>query len=168
MRFIKSIVLLFGASAAVAAPFDHATQKKQLEELLTAVRPLADKMLAEHAEFFPYGATMSPDQKITAVGGYTGDEHPKSVDVITLLKEAYRRDGATGKILACALVYDVRVVPPGQSEKTDAVAIDLDHRDGMSVTMYFPYRIDADRKVVFGELFASKGHDGIFPRKKDG
>jgi hypothetical protein len=168
MRFIKSIAVLFGASAAVAAPFDHATQKQQLEDLLTAARPFADTMLAKHAEFFPYGATMAPDGKIAAVGGYTGEEHPKSVEVITLLKEAYRRDGASGKLLACAVVYDVRIVPPGKTEKTDAIAVDLNHRDGMSVTMYFPYQIGPDKEVVFGELFASKGPDDIFPRKKEG
>lgn len=66
------------------------------------------------------------------------------------------------------MVYDVRIVPPGKAEKSDAVAVDLDHRDGMSVTMYFPYHIGADKKVVFGELFASKGADEIFPRKKEG
>jgi hypothetical protein len=168
MRFLKSIAVLFGASAVVAATLDHAEQKKQLEELLASALPFAETMLTKHGEFFPYGATMTPDGKIAAVGGSTGDESPKSVEVIALLKEGYRKDGASGKIMACALVYDVRTIPPGQTEKTDAVAVDLNHRDGMSVTMYYPYRIASDKKVTFGELFASKGADDIFPRKKTG
>ncbi|MGA2694103.1 MAG: hypothetical protein ABSF76_17195 [Opitutaceae bacterium] len=165
MRFIKSIAVLFGASAAVAAPLDHTMQKKQLESLIGAALPFAQTMLTNHGEFFPFGATMSPDEKISSVGADPGGEHPPSAEVIALLKGAYRKDGASGKIIACALVYDVRTVPPGSTEKSDAVAIDLNHRDGMSVTMYYPYHIDPDKKVVFGTAFAVKGPDDIFPRK---
>jgi len=67
--------------------------------------------------------------------------------------------------MACALVYDVRVIPPGATEKSDAVAIDLNHRDGMSVTMLYPYHIAPDKKVTFGQPFAWKGADDIFTRK---
>jgi hypothetical protein len=136
-----------------------------IESLLKAVLPFGETMLKNHGEFFPYGGTMGVDEKITNVGGYTGDEHPKSVDVIKLLKGAYRRDGETGKILACALVYDVRVIPPGQTEKADAIAVDLDHKDGTSVTMIYPYRIGADKQVTFSQPFAQKGTGEIFPKK---
>lgn len=111
---------------------------------------------------------MDPTGKITNVGGYTGDEHPKSTEVIDLLKKAYRRDGESGKIMACALVYDIRTIPPGQTEKTDAVAVDLNHRDGMSVVMVYPYKIGADKKVQFAAQFAVKGASDIFKSKTKG
>src|SRR3546814_10352091 len=38
-------------------------------------------------------------------------------------------------------VYDARVQPPGTSSKSDAVAIELEHRAGYNVTVYFPYTI---------------------------
>jgi hypothetical protein len=123
-------------------------------------------MLQGQGEYFPYGATMGPEGKITNVGGYTGEEHPKSSQVITFLKAAFRKEGELGKIVACALVYDVRTVPPGATEKSDAVAIDLNHCDGMSVTMMYPYHINTDKKVVFGQPFAVKGAGDIFPKEK--
>ncbi len=162
------LVLLLGAGAAIAAEKDTNTQKAELEKLLDVALPFAPQMLTKHAEFYPYGATMDPKGKITNVGGYTGDEHPKSAEVIDLLKAAYRRDGEAGKIMACALVYDIRTIPPGQSEKTDAVAVDLDHRDGMSVTMVYPYKIGADKKVQFATAFAIKGAGDIFKSKMKG
>jgi hypothetical protein len=169
MRLLKSILALFlGASAAVAAPKDIKTQKAELEKLLAASLPFAQQMLAKHAEFYPYGATMGSDGKIANVGGYTGDEHPKFTEVIDLLKAAYRRDGETGKIMASALVYDIRTIPPGQTQKTDAVAVDLDHRDGMSIIMVYPYTIDADKKVRFASPFAMKGAGAIFKSKTKG
>lgn len=169
MRLLKSILALFlGASAAVGAPKDTKTQKAELEKLLDAALPFAEQMLTEHGGFYPYGATMDPEGKITNVGGYTGDEHPKSTEVIDLLKAAYRRDGEAAKIMACALVCDIRTIPPGQTEKTDAVAVDLDHRDGMSVVMVYPYRIGADKKVQFATAFAMKGAGEIFKSKAKG
>ena len=168
MRFLKSILALFiGASATVGAQKDTNTQKLELEKLLDAALPFAKQMLTNHGQFFPYGATMDAKGKITKVGGYTGEEHPKSTEVIDLLKAAYRRDGETGKITACALVYDIRIIPPGQTQQTDAVAVDLDHRDGMSVIMIHPYKIRADKKTEFGTPFAMKGKGEIFkPRTK--
>jgi len=169
MRFLKSILALFiGASATVGAQKDTSTQKLELEKLLDAALPFAKQMLTNHGEFFPYGATMDPKGKITNVGGYTGEEHPKSTEVIDLLKAAYRRDGETDKIMACALVYDIRTIPPGQAEKTDAVAVDLDHRDGMSVIMIHPYKIRADKKIEFGKTFAMKGKSEIFKSRTKG
>jgi hypothetical protein len=155
-----------GISVRPATPLDQATQKKQLENLLGAALPFAQQMLKEHGEFFPYGETMGPDAKYTSVAGYTGDEHPKSTDVIALLKKGFRKDGAAGKIIASALVYDVRIVPPGCTDKSDAVAIDLNHRNGLSLCMAYPYHIASDKSVVFADGFRIKGTDDIFPQSK--
>jgi hypothetical protein len=156
------------AGVAGCAYKDTEMQKAELEKLLQAALPFAEQMLTRHGEFYPYGATMEAQGQITNVGGYTGDEHPKSTEVIDLLKAAYRGLGETGKIMACALVYDVRTIPPGQTEKTEAVAVDLDHRDGMSVIMVYPYKIGADKKVQFATPFAMKGASEIFKAKTKG
>ena len=165
MGLFKSVNSLFGSARPAPVPLDPATQKRQLEELFTAAFPFAQKMLTSHGEFLPYGATMNPAGKISAVGGYTGKEQSKSGEVIALLKEAYRADGASGNIIACAVAYDARVIPPGQAEKTDAVAIAVDHRDGMSLTMFTPYRIGADKTVTFGQLYGTRGLQEIFPKR---
>ncbi|MCX6930227.1 MAG: hypothetical protein NT154_44505 [Verrucomicrobia bacterium] len=169
MRFLKSIVSVFlGAGAAVGGQNDAKTQKAELEKLLQAALPFAEQMLAKHGEFFPYGATMNAEGKITSIAGYTGNEHPQTTAVIDLLKQACRRDGEIGKIIACALAYDIRTIPPGETEKTDAVAVDLDHRDGISAVMVYPYKIAVDKKVVFGTVFAMKGRGEIFKTKAKG
>jgi hypothetical protein len=168
MRFLKSILALFSGAGAAAAQKEARTQKLELEKLLDAVMPFAKQMLTNHSEFFPYGATMDANGKITSVGGYTGDEHPKFTEVIDLLKSAYRRDGDTGKIMACALAYDIRAIPPGQTQKTDAVAVDLDHRDGMSIIVIYPYAVGTDKKLQLGTPYAVKGKREIFKSKMKG
>lgn len=168
MRILKSLAVLFGASAAVAGPLDDAAQKAQLERLVQAVLPFAEQMLSRHGEYFPFGATMSSDGKITHAAGYTGDEQPKSVEVISLLKAAFTSQAASNTIIASALVYDVRAIRPGTTAKIDAIAIDLDHRDGMSITILVPYSIGADKRVTLDEAFAEKGSGTVFPRPAGG
>jgi hypothetical protein len=60
------------------------------------------------------------------------------------------------------VVYDVRTIPPGATEKTDAIAVRLDHQAGYSVVVMIPYRL-ADGQLVKGTVFAVKGDASIFP-----
>lgn len=130
--------------------------------------PFAEKMLTKHGEFIPFGASMTPDGKVAMVSGDVGEEHPKSQAVIDLLWASFRREGAEGKILCCAVAYDVRVNHPTTGQKTDAVAIGLDHRDGMSITVYYPYSIDEQKTPHIGECWASKKSGGIFTLAPNG
>ncbi len=139
------------------------TPREQCEELLQAVMPLADKHLREHGEFYPFGATRSATGKITLVmASKDGSEHPLSAPIITLLRDGFRREAAAQKIVATALVYDVRIVPPGSTQKTDAVAIELDHRDHFSGVMFVPYTI-VNGNLRIAAPFASAGKNLIFP-----
>jgi hypothetical protein len=155
---LLAATLLFGANA-MASP------KSQCEDLMNAVLPFAKKMLADHGEFYPFGATMQVDGKIAQTAPYDGREHPPSQTIIDLLRGGFRAAAVENKIIASALVYDVKTVPPGRSEKTDAVAIDLDHRDNYSVVIYFPYSIVSGR-VQFDPPFATKGRSEVFQARQ--
>src|ERR1700730_12802808 len=115
--------------------------KSDAETLMNAVLPFAEKMLEQHSEFFPYGAAMKPNGEIVNVAGYDGQEQPPSNEIIELIKTELRKDAAKGQYKATAIVYDVRVVPPGKANKSDAIAVALDHRDNYSVIVMFPYSL---------------------------
>jgi hypothetical protein len=78
-----------------------------------------------------------------------------------LLVDGFKRDAAIGKVKATALAYDVHVVVPGTSEKSDAIAVALDHKDKYSVVVMFPYVLHAG-KLTIGTPFAQKGESRIF------
>jgi hypothetical protein len=137
------------------------TPKSQCEELLNVVLPFAEKMLAAHREFYPFGASMKPDGRINQVAAYDGREHPPSQQLIDQLREAFAADAKSGSIVASATAYDVRTIPPGGDTKTDAVAVELDHRANYSVVVFFPYTIQGGT-VVIGTTFAQKGESRIF------
>ena len=87
---------------------EKATQKGDCEQLMNAVLPFAEEMLTNHGEFQPFGGTMTPDGQIGMTGGWTGDEHPASTEVIELVKAGFRAGAERGEYKATALVFDVR------------------------------------------------------------
>jgi hypothetical protein len=154
-------VSLSFVGGTLLAQNDQQCQKHDPEQLLSAAVPFAEQMLAKHGEYFPYGSSIYGDGNISAVGGYTGGEHPKSTEVIDLLRAGFRREAEAGKLRARALVYDIRTVPPGKTEKTGAIAVELDHRGGMSIVVVYPYAISCG-KAILGESYAAKGEGKIF------
>ena len=137
--------------------------KEDCETLLNATFPHADQMLREHGEFFPYGGALAPSGEIVAVAGYDGRARPPSDDVIRLIKAAFVDGAKQGRYQATALIYDVRIAMPGAGEKSDAVAVSLNHRDDYSVTVIFPYTLSGEGPD-FGPAFAQEGEADIFPQ----
>ena len=142
----------------------EAPTARRHHKLISASREVAERMLREHGEFFPYGALMRPDGQIVSVSSTTGEERPASTALISILRDGYRREAVDGKILACAVVYDVRVATIAAPQMRDAVAFAIDHRDGYSVEVFFPYALHKSGELVFEPPFAKKGADEIFPR----
>ena len=136
--------------------------KADCEALMNSVLPFAEQMLTTHGEFIPFGAAMQPDGQFVSIAGYDGNEHPKSVDVIALMKEGAIAAARKGEYKATAIVYDVWVKLPSTEENSDAIAVSLNHRDNYSVIVLFPYKIDAG-KLILGAAFAQKGEADIFP-----
>lgn len=63
--------------------------------------------------------------------------------------------------MATALTYDVRVMPPPAGEQVDAIATELEHRDGYAVTVYFPYVLTNGSPAI-ADPFATEGSRSIF------
>ena len=136
--------------------------QEDLDELLNALLPFAQEMLAKHGEFFPFGGYMDVGGGITHVGGWTGEEQPPSQDVIDVMVRGLRRQAERREIRAAAVCLDVRTIPPGQTEKTDAISVRLEHANGEAVDVFLPYRRGQSGEYEYGELFAAGGGHDIF------
>jgi hypothetical protein len=122
---------------------------------------LAEKLLVEHGEFYPLGASLKADETVAMVSAYDGDDRPESQPLIELLRSGLKTSARKREIIASAVAYDVRVTVPGSNSKTDAVAVELEHKDDYAVLVYFPYQIK-NKVVVFGEAFANRGTRQVF------
>jgi hypothetical protein len=138
--------------------------KDECEALMSAVLPVAERMLVEQRAFCPFGSTLSADGEIRQVGGWVGGAEPARAGLVAELETSFRDGAARGELTATALLEAVAIQSAGKGEPENAVAIRLDHRDDYSIVVTFPYRFSASGEVVIDEPFASEGEHGIFPR----
>jgi len=127
-----------------------------LDQLLDALLPFAQQMLARNGEFYPFGSTMTTAGEVVAQSAYDGHEHPQSQRIIDLMKQAFRQMAAAGQIRAAGICYDIRTIPPGQTEKMDAICVSAEHQSGEGVICCVPYKKGWFGRIQYGELFASK------------
>jgi hypothetical protein len=159
---------LFGACSKQQPPSpppsSNANAKADAEKLLDSLMPFAKKMLQERHEFFPFGGKMTHDGKIVCDAAYDGREQPPSQALIDLLRQAHQAEARAQKIRVCAIIYDIRTIPPGRTQKQDAIAAAIDHASGYSVVVVFPYAFDVQKNLQVDSPFAVDGAHDIFPR----
>lgn len=134
------------------------------EQLLDVLLPFAQQMLSKHGEFYPFGATINTEGKLALAEGYTGSEKPESQECIDLLTGGFKKQAEQGAIRTSSICYDVRTIPPGQTEKVDAVCMDFEHKDGEAVSVLMPYKKGLTGQIKYGELFAVKGEKRVFEK----
>lgn len=142
------------------------TPKEDCEKLMQEVLPFAKQMLSEHGEFYPFGGVLQSGDAVTHVGTTEeGNDHPKSQTLIKQLKTQFQGWASKREIIASTVVFDVRIQPPGQEEKVDAIQVNLDHVSGYSVEVLFPYERN-EKTIAYLAPFAQKGEAEIFPNKE--
>jgi hypothetical protein len=128
-----------------------------LDGLVDAVLPFGQQMLAEHGEFLPYGAMVSADGQVRMLAASHGeDQRPASTQLLHTLYSAAQSTSTTTR--AAAFVSDVRL---GGSTPSDAICVELEHRDGIALTVLLPYR-HKRRKVEYGDMSAQTGDRRIW------
>ena len=132
----------------VASWRDSASQEAQddLDGLLNDVLPFAQQQLDKNGAFFPYGMVIGASGYSRMIAADLGNgEQPACVDVLALLVDGLRRD--RDQLRAVALVSDVRTAD------SDAVRVELEHREGAAMAVLLPYIKKRFRRgVEYGSL----------------
>jgi hypothetical protein len=132
---------------------DEASPEAQddLEGLLDAALPFAQQMLEKHGEFFPYAVALDEAGEVRMVAADPGlGERPLSTDVLDTLVAGLREE--RDRLRAAGLVSDVRL------QQSDAVRVELEHRDGHAIAVLLPYKTRRLRRgVEYGEMAAIAG-----------
>lgn len=132
--------------------------------LVNSMLPVAERMLKKYGEFYPYGVFMGPDGSITHVGAADLDtDRPKSGDLIFILKNLVREMAAKGECKAAGVAFDVLVSLPTSGGKVDAIQLNIEHADGYSAEVFFPYRL-IDGELIYGATLAQEGKQEIFAK----
>jgi hypothetical protein len=128
-------------------------ERDELDALLDPLLNFAQEMLRTKGEFLPFGATMTNEGQVSLTAADTGEERPESQVVIELLASGMRTQANAGHIRAAGICYDSRFTPGG-GEKTDAIAVSLEHRQGDAALVMLPYSKGRFSGLKFGQLVA--------------
>jgi hypothetical protein len=132
-----------------------------LDALFDTLFPFTQKLLSEHGGFLPWAATMSSTGQIQWVGADNGEEFPGAQALIDLLTETFQRQSTRRVFRALGICYDVRVIPPGRSHKSDAVCCSLEHISGEALDVFVPYT-KADDGIQYDEIYSVRRDPRFF------
>src|SRR5688500_18567657 len=115
--------------------------KERLGMLTTFLKPMLDfakEQLDKHFGFSPFGACLNSRNQLTLS---MMDEADNSDGPLRLsrLAACVRARVAEECATSAVLCYDCRVVPPSQTQKSDAVCIHYDDNLGERWDLFFPY-----------------------------
>jgi hypothetical protein len=128
---------------------DEASEQAQndLDELFDASLQLALRHLAKASEVYPFAMRVATGGKQGLVAVDLGDDKPRSADLVAALMEALAHDAAANR--ARAVVSDVRL-----SNGSDAIHVELEHRDGIAIAVVLPYSRAGGESPSYGEIGA--------------
>ncbi len=141
---------------------------EELEQLLNAIIPFAQRMLVRHGEFYPFAAAVNQNGKLKFIGEFVGDlperANPLSGGLIGYLREQLIAGASKGEYRATGICSGVQVDVSGQKEKGDAVRISVEHLEGQAMDVFLPYQLDPSGEVAYGDVYAAVAEPVIFVR----
>jgi hypothetical protein len=132
------------------------------DRLLAELLPFAERMLLQYGEFYPFAKSMSLVGEIRDVGGWDGNEHPSSSDLIRFLVDGLRHQAELGIIRAYGICLNVRARKSEDALMTDAICCRLEHVNGEAVAVFIPYHKTPTTEVFYGNLWANLSKAEVF------
>lgn len=133
-----------------------ASAQEDLDGLLNLVLPFAGDLIAKNGQFYPFGGSVSDngEASLTAADPDLG-EHPQPEQVLAGLYDGARASAAD--VRAAAFVVDVLV------DGSDALRVELEHRDGVALVVLVPYTpLGLKRFPRFGDMSVGPGEPRIW------
>jgi hypothetical protein len=135
--------------------------KIEIESLLNSLLPLAQADLLDQDQVMPRAGGLTLRGELRQVSPSRHDLGATLVEVmIEDLERDLREAIDSGYFQAVGLLTQVKIRHPGGGEGL-ALRVELEHQDGYSLDVYFPYVKD-DEAPVFGEPFAGKHERRFF------
>ena len=147
------------------------TQAELYDELRNDVAAVADPLLdlsktllQKYGNFLPHGLVLRDEGKDTMVGAMedNGTGESTSTKTLPLLHEELRQQAQKRGVRAIGVAENVTATKEG-SPPTAAVKVLLEHRAGLCVALYFPFRKKLLSGYEFGKPFTVPADPEVNP-----
>lgn len=132
--------------------------KQDIQVIIEYCHEFAEQMLNNGQEYYPFGAQIENDGRLVPIGFKDEEtDNPESQNVIKKLTAEFEKLFKNKQIKAYVVTYDVRVSIDESGGKSDAICIDINHKDSDKIPRYyFTYSWSENEELIFGESFAIK------------
>lgn len=130
----------------------YAELKPEIASIANPLFELSEWFVAKRGTFLPHGAvlTSANEVKLAAAAAPDGSDVTSSTDVLPVLHEGLRSMARESECKAVAVAESVTVTLEGQ-RPTTAIKVLLEHRRGLCVALYVPFK----KKLFGGYAFLS-------------
>lgn len=138
--------------------------KPEIEALAQPLFGASETFVRNRGAFLPHGAVLEADGEVRLVMAAAGDLDAlhAPAEVLPLLHKALRDEAEGHDLAAVAVCEDVTITPAGQ-EPTRAVKVLVEHRRGLTVALYLPWKRKPFGDCDFGEIVARVARPEVQP-----
>jgi hypothetical protein len=116
--------------------------KTEMDQILSVAIAFAEKMLEGQGAFYPFAVKLTDEGETEMVTAPAGAEDPLTALTENLTAQRF-------ELRAAAVAAAMHL----QSLESDAVRVDLEHRDGAALTLIRPYsRKKLRKKIDWGDM----------------
>ena len=115
---------------------------------------LSEKLISKTGNFFPHGAVLTDgaEVKLVAAAPPGGTDLTNSIEILPVLHDGLRTMASEVSCKAIGIAENVTVTPEGQ-RPTAAIKVLFEHRRGLCVALYLPFKKKLFGGYSFGQPF---------------
>ncbi len=124
-------------------------------DIAAVANPLFDfseQCLRKRGNFLPHGAYLDINGKVGLVAAAPENDITNSTEVLPLLHDGLRAHAKEKELVAIGVAENVTVTPDGKPS-TQAIKVLFEHKRGLVVALYLPFKKQFMRGFSFGQTF---------------
>jgi hypothetical protein len=131
----------------------YAELKGDIAAVANPLFDFSEQCLKKRGNFLPHGAVLDANGKIGLVAASPDPNgRSNSTEVLPLLHEGLRAQAMERELVAIGVAENVTVTPQGQPS-TEAIKVLFEHKRGLVVALYLPFKKKFLRGYSFGQAF---------------
>lgn len=130
----------------------YAELKVDVAAVANPLFDFSEQCLQKHGNFLPHGAYLDANGKVGLFAAAPENDITNSTEVLPLLHEGLRASAKERDLVAIGVAENVTVTPDGQPS-TEAIKVLFEHKRGLVVALYLPFKKKFLRGYLFGQPF---------------
>jgi hypothetical protein len=139
--------------------------KPDLETVAGPLFEASETFVRKRGAFLPHGAVLETDGRVRLVMAASDadlDAPVSAVEILPRLHQALRAEARAHELAAVAVCEDVTITPAGLKQ-SKAVKVLVEHRRGITVALYLPWRRTLLGGYVFDRVMAVPAQPEVQP-----